>query len=636
MTDVRTEIIERLKTAKDHSKNWHGNIVRWRKLYEFKQYKSKKAGEYQFEDPTYTNLVDLAVGIMMSNRLNFHVRGWEPSIENQKNSSDIEKYLAGLIDINSDREEYDILYESLLNFVRDGTAVLYSVWDHMWHKEFSTTIPMEDKAGNPIQQTAFSEPPLRMWVVDPLKMYLLPGGPKRWLCQMREEEMSIYDVETIYGVTLTQFKDWSLQDKINHKSNLIDYWCYIDINDYEMGEDETGAYAVKKLSDQQKLARSISPGRDDGAEPNPGRKLVVANAMIFDQEVLKPLRVMEGYNYLPYTIGFYKPIDRDKSEGWGHGIIRPVETSVDALGRAINRRDRQITMYSSLPLTHTGPEGRHIDVEPGMGTVMELGPNEALAFPIWPGNAPDIEEHITHLRGKVQQSGFSETAFGMGSDVSGFALSQLNDQNRIRLTQPTIHFQRFISYWARKVLDLTASFADGSYVRVYGNLRGQNFSNTVLGTDINQYLVEVKLKPEFPNEKVRNHAMANQVRDIVSESYLMEHYLDIEQPDDMRKERMQEMLLKSPVLQQFAAVREIMRQAKSGDEEAAIYLQILQNGGMPGQGGRPKDPAGKEQPLGMPSSTGQPTDQEQGGPPDGQGFGDQLDKQANAAPKLNG
>src|SRR5688572_2288462 len=143
----KLEVIQRVMRAKAHVRDWKANIQRWRRLYDLEHYNSKaKAGEIQYNDPTYTNTVDLSVGIMLANRLRWHAFGFEPSHQEQVSTSRVEKLLDAILSINDEREELNQLYQLYLHFCRDGGAAVYSVFDPELAEaaEFKRTIPDEE------------------------------------------------------------------------------------------------------------------------------------------------------------------------------------------------------------------------------------------------------------------------------------------------------------------------------------------------------------------------------------------------------------------------------------------------------------------------------------------------------------
>src|SRR5690606_32741435 len=149
---------------------WHRDIEHRRDLYNFEHWKGVRAApnEAQYADPTYTNSVDLAVGVLLANQLDWEAFGWTPSLAEEMDSSKVEKYLAGIIAINNEREEYHIPYETIMHFARDGAAVLYSPWDPKLAEHGQKPMQIVDPEGNPQEVMAYTECPIRMQVIDPL------------------------------------------------------------------------------------------------------------------------------------------------------------------------------------------------------------------------------------------------------------------------------------------------------------------------------------------------------------------------------------------------------------------------------------------------------------------------------------
>src|SRR3989304_1624774 len=580
-SDRTIETLQEVETytsmARRFVEDWHTNIRRWRRWYDDDHYdKPAKQFEERYNDPTPKNTVDLAIGILLANDIEWAASGWEPDIGEESDSSDVEKYLAGTMYINGVREEYHIPYEVNTHFVRDGGAVLYTVWD----KELAKQHKAETEG-----RVIYEQTPLRVQVIDPLQMYFLPGGPHRWSPIVREWKMSVYDVELLYGIRLPNHQDRSLADRMQTEVTVQDYWRYV------------------------KKADTMS----------------VENALVADSYVLRPLRMMEGYDEIPYTVSFFKPLLRDNASSW-QSIIEPISETVRFLEKAINRRNRQILIYTGMPLvSRTLPGRRPIRLDPALGSHVQLSTEESLEIPSWGGNAPDVQMHIEFMRSRLQQTGFADVMYGSGtSQVSGYALSQMGDQNRIRLEQPVRHLEMLWTNWARKVLSLTRKMTDGSaLIRVYGQLRGQDFTKNLQARDLHRYMVKAEVKAKFPNEEVRKHAMATQAKGMLSESTIMERYLDIKQPDDERRRRLIDQAMSLPQMQLFSMMRLLLQAAKSEDQTiaaaAALTLQQLQ-GSM--AGGQAQEPQAAEKPpmpnaLGTQSATGAAPPQAGGAAPPG-------------------
>lgn len=603
------DVLSRIQRAERYSEGWKNNVHRWRRLYDGNHYQGlpkKSATEIRYNDPTYENAVDLATGIMLGNQLIWRAKGWNPSLTEQKESSYVEKYLAGAWFVNAKREEANLMYEAFLNFNRDGGAVLYSVWDKSIANRVKETREFPDETSPTGVKSAyiFNELPLRIQVIDPASVFLLPGGPKRWLCIGRSESKTVADVENTYMVKLKEFSHLSDEQKYLMRGKFTDYWDY----------------AYKGTGDS--------------------RKLVVRNCVMFNQEPLPgfELREMEGYDEIPYTVQFFKPASRDDSTKW-HSLLQPLEGSISLMERSINRRQRQIDVYSSLPIVTKTHPGRTVTIDPGMGKSIQIMPDEDVGFPQWPGNAPDVQYQIDFYHSRIQQSGFSDVMYGSGpNQIAGYALSQLGDQNRIRLEQPIQHMELLLTSWAEKALKICANFSKGAYIKVYGSMRDVDFMEWVNLDDVKNVMVRAEIRPRFPNEEVRKHAMGTQTKGTLSEYTRMEKYFDIEQPDDELERIELEKAMQHPAFQMYAMMHTLNERAKQGDEVAAMTLQALQNQNNQGQGGgpTPNPNPNPEQPMGLQSATGQATPQAQGGQPPGQSTLEQADNIASAAPGMDG
>ena len=93
-------ILDRYRRAKTSVISWHEQIVKWRNFYDMKHYTKKaKVNETQYPDPTPTNVVDVAVGVLGSHPLEFKAIGWKPSPQEQAATDKVEKFLNGAIAI---------------------------------------------------------------------------------------------------------------------------------------------------------------------------------------------------------------------------------------------------------------------------------------------------------------------------------------------------------------------------------------------------------------------------------------------------------------------------------------------------------------------------------------------------------
>jgi hypothetical protein len=612
------DVQQRIMRAKQFVEPWHDNIARWRRLYDMKHYANQgKTNEVQFNDPTYTNTVDLSVGIMLANKLRWHAFGFKPSHQEQNETSQIEKLLDGTLAINDEREEMNQLYQLYLHFCRDGGAAIYCIYDPALADEAHKMIEIPDEQEGSRMVHAFKEIPLRVQVIDPESLIALPGGPKRWLMIGRREQRTILDVESRYGIRLSRYVAWTQEQKATTKGEFMDVWDYI-------------------YNEAPVLDAGGNPAYNDVlGRPETHPVLAVRNTILFDNEPLMAPRIMPGYKELPYKVQFFKPTG-EKSEQW-HSIIQPLESSVALLERTFNRRAHQIDVYTGMPIVSKTQPGRAVKIDPGLYNHVNITPDESIEFPAWQGNPPDLNFHIEFLRSRIQQSGFSDVMFGSGaSQVAGYALSQLGDQNRIRLEQPISHLELLLTHWAKFALSLLNEFASGAHICVYGMHRGKDYFEYVPVDELDGYSVRAEIRPNFPNEETRKTAMATQVKGTLSEYTIMERYLGIEQPDDEEERKVIEMVSHHPVTIQYVIMNELQRRVDAGDKIAGMVLQQMQAGTIPGaQPGRPKEPSNAEQPLGLQSPNGQPVAQAMGQEPGGSAL-EQSQAMATQAPNMQG
>jgi len=615
--DQFIDVLQKTNSAIKYLDPWYTNVKRWQSLYEMAHY-PKVAGkrEVQYSDPTFTNTVDLAVGIMLANSLRWHSYGFTPSYSEQLDTSMIEKLMEGILTSADEREERFLRYELFQSFTRDGGGIIYSVFDP---EIAANSLEMYDKITpkGVVKKYRFTAVPMEFKVIDPLKFFALPGGPKRWLLMGRRETMAILDVEKLYDIRIDKYSHLSEAERQVTLGEFMDVWDWVSVDTPVMTSEGVQAF------------NSVL------GKPEMYSEMAVRNTIIFDGMPIRGPRIMHGYTDLPYSIQFFKPTGNDPSK-W-QSIISPMEDTVNLLERSFNRRAYQIDVYTGLPLVTKVQPGRKINIDPGLYNHVSISPDESIEFPSWPGNPPDLQMHIDFLRSRIQQSGFSDVMFGQGSgEAAGYAMAQLGDQNRIRLEQPIKHIELLFSTWAKKTLKLLQYFAKDVDICVYGHQRGTDYVDYVDASLFEGYQIRAEIRPVFPNEEQRRVAMATQVKGILSNYTIMERYLGEEQPSDEEERMLIEKVTNHPASIQYAVMKQLKKRADMGDEVAAMTLQQMQNGGISNKPGRNPSPRNPEQLTGLQSPTGQPIPQAIGNEPAGQSASDIQENMSNARPGMDG
>ena len=604
--ETLVNVQDRLRSAKGLVKPWHGQIKRWRAFYEMAHYtKRPKTNEIQYPDPTPTNVVDVAVGVLGSHPLEFKAVGWTPSPQENQETEKVEKFLNGAVAIADDREDTGHQYMVNLHMVRDGSAVIKNLWDPYLANRYAFMAELPDPDSTPEEEQTvdirgFYEIPIKTEVIDPLEMFIVPGGRQRWLYLFHVTKMTVHDAETLYDFKDPMYSGVPIAEKMKISHEMVDYWR---VAHYAEGD-------------------------------------VIINGVMYHEEWVPDFepQVMEGYEELPFSIGFFKPVDRKNPKNWGHGVISPLEPSVKLIERNVNRRQRQIDVFTALPMMVKSLPGRSVTVDAGFGKALQMSVDEEIAFPQWQGNPPDSNLQIDYLRSRLQQSGFSDILYGMEGQGAGYAISQMTDQNRIRLIEPIKQIERLWGRWAKKSLKLVRNFASNSLMRVYGTFKGIEFADQIVGADIADYLVIAKIKAEFPNQQVTNAALSTQSADVLSKRTRQERYWDIDQPSDEWNQQMIELAEQTPAMINYGVLLELMEKAAMGDEAAGMAVQLMMNeqgGGQQGGGGEEAGGATDNQ-LGTASATGERTPQEEGRSTPGASTLETVERLGNAAPRLDG
>jgi len=576
-----SDILEKFYRAKAKCSKWHSRIKEYERFYDLEHYNdSPRTGERRITLTKGTNIVDLAVGVLTANELTIQAVSPEESETIRKQASLVEQFLDGVIYINSERQETDLRYDWTFYQVRDGAVGLKTIWDN----SFDASLKVEaDEEGN--QRAVYDQLPICVNVLPAKYLFPEPGGKLgRWKYVFYAIERTIEDMEREYG-PMEKYNSMSKKQKETKKGDFIDYWGEVQLPD--------GSWAIE-------------------------------NATLYDNRLMDGPRIMDGYNDIPITMMFYKPIGHVNPEDWGHSILRPVTQMVEELEWRVNRQTRLLNVFANMPLIARTRDGRPVKVDAAFGDVVQLNEGEDIAFPVWPGTPPDFKEQLAMVSSEIADASFPAVMYGEGTGSgSGYALSQQGDAGRIRLTQPQRQQERSMSIWARKSLTLLRNFSPQYTVEVYGDKAGAPYSQELTGEDTVGFRVNFQLKPQFPNDEVRKVAMATQTKDTLSAETRMEKYLGIQQPDQETTRILRDMARRHPMMVEYQMMALFRELAGEGDEAARMVLERLQQGGGAGGGGAPPGPAPgppkPEQSPGLPSAArGQVTQQEQGFAPAGQ------------------
>jgi hypothetical protein len=283
---------------------------------------------------------------------------------------------------------------------------------------------------------------------------------------------------------------------------------------------------------------------------------------------------MKGYDDLPFTIGRGRLTTASEPEKANLSILSPSAQAILDYEVQLIMHRRLTTLFASLPpIIETNP-GRA--EKPTVGNTIDpiyLETGEKFYFPQWPGTPPDMKMELANSEQAIQEGSFPQISFGEGGGSSaGYAISQLIDQGRIRLTQFQKNLERFWSMVFRKSLSLAANFAPNASLQVYGRLNDKPFALPVVGGQMQGFKVDVFISPKFPQDESRKVAAAMQLKQsrLLPTRTLQENYLDVEDP-----EREEERQLEEDAMQDQTLKATVIREAM-GEFDPALVQRVTQ------------------------------------------------------------
>jgi len=602
MAQDEQRILEQYNRVRGKCQLWHERVEEYGRLYDLDHYKKPALpGERRVVLSKAMNIVDLAVGVLSANAMTIEAISAEDNEETQRRAGLIEKFLDGVLYVNGERQESDLRYEWTFLQVRDGACGIRTLWD----TQFDATL----------HEGHFGELPLSVNVIPARYLFPEPGGKlSRWKRIFYAVERTIEDVEQEYG-DIEKYRTMPARDKQTRKEDYIDYWGEVRV-----------AMEVCPYCDAEMFNNlpCLNCGYEGEAVPKmgaDGKQIMtwkVENAVMYGNRLLKGPEIMPGYDHIPYTLMFYKPIGQVEPHEWGQSALRPIEKLLPELEWRINRQTRLLNIFANMPLIARTRDGRPIEVDSVFGDVVHLSEGEDLSFPTWSGQPPDAREQMALLSGEMQESSFPTAMYGAGASASsGYAMSQMGDAGRIRLTQPQKQQESALGVWAQKVLSLIRNFAPTQSVQVYGRLHELAYTTELTGQDTNGFRVNFSLTPQFPNDEMRKVAMSTQTKDLLSSETRMERYLGVQQPDKEVSRMLRELAERHPMMVEYKLMAYFQERAERGDPSAMQVLQRMMAQQMPQQG--PEGGNNPEQFSGLPTNQpGQVTQQEAGLAPPGQ------------------
>lgn len=604
-------------------------VAHYRRLYAGEHYYGDRAVQSELNMPrnvlnTYVNTIDLAVGMLISNELDYQVISQAGDREAKRLASMQEQFFDGITYVNADDQEQNLRYWWTFRQVLDGGVGIKTYWDPIRHRTLEQVGQTEK--GDPIW--AFRKLPLRMEVLPIDQLYPQPGGQASpWRHLFYAEEKTIWEVERQHQIQIAEFAALLEQDKRTRTCTYLDYWREVEeVSQVEVCPDCLNATPPGRRVTQVLWVTLINPCEKCGSQAPPRNETqphyAWENAILYNGKLIVVPRKMPGYDFYPYSVLACKPVDQKKREDWSHGLLEPIDEPVYGKERLLNYLDRQLLLDLARGVVTYTMDGRGVPVDQAFGKATHLKVGEDVGYPNALGTPEELKYKLAHLDNQIQEGSFPISMYGGGpSQVSGYAMSLMGDAGRIRLTQIVTSQEQGLTTVARKCAALTAYFARDAAIQIYGQRSRRMFQASITGDDMKGQRINVRLTPQYPNEEQRRVALATQLRGDLSEETRWEKYLSIQQPDQEKERKLAEMAENHPAMVHYQVMSLMAKWAAQNDQIAATTLAKMQQESLPtDKPGPDKAPPNAEQVPGQPTSTlGAVTPQEMGGRPPGQG-----------------
>ncbi len=501
-------------------------------------------------------------------------KGSKPSDENISNA---EKICQAVIYNARYRSERDVMQDFYDQGFVSGWGCAYAYWDEELAEDYDS------------EDSSWQDFPLVLKFMPPEYAYMSEGGKRgRWSEFAYSWKRPIRDIENEWNVKLkkTRSKDKDLDG--DDKVEYTDFWYW--------GKPET----KKKTEDTEDAKKE-----DDGKEKEKPRTYALWHCVIAGDDWVKvPRDVSKWYKGIPYTmIPFLStsstdPAHMSESSLWAQ---RPnVELQEDLLSRVMTN----IT-YNADPVTNIYSDGIPKEYQKGPGAVNQFNLSTKVEQVTGANTVQDVYQMLAFAAAATQRSGLPSITFGQGmSGLSGYAISLMGQGGQMKSVIPMANIEAGLSVVFDKILDILKRQSPDKDINTYGqNDRGQVFSVKIKGNELKGIRVDVKLKPRVPQDEVARANRARLLKGTVSDYFIKDEVLDMQDPAGDDKRMKQEAFAKSP----FVQVMEMSLAATDMGYPAEMVQMFMQQamqalapqgtpqlGQRPGNTGPPPPPPGAQ------------------------------------------
>lgn len=525
------ELKDRLNAAKTRFEKRNQMIQLSREMYELvrdrkstflgadaNEWRSSVATEYWKSSNRPQNVVDIMTAVLGGNDPQFQAA--IPGAAGKTVASRAEKFIAGVFQTNSRRQQLDIYRDIIFRTVLDGGVGIRTYWAGNTRKQSVETQPNpHDEQGEP-------------WVVETYKRNELP-----------------IVIETIHLDKLLPIGRGTLGRPFDELIHLESRTAADVAYEWE-GSDDVNLSFLNDLSEQQMHEKEEEYVQWWGQKPDGEVWYAVMFKGVFVKE---PAPI--DYPMIPYVITTFKHYDDTNPALQRLPFLYPVFWAIGADEYVSSRNFRMIDMYSNMPPIYQG--NGSLQLSGTWGEIANMKPDEKLIFPQWPGNPPDMYRMLDELRNEQSQGTFSEAMFGQQSSrMSGYGLSQLIGSDTARTDTPRSNLELALATVAENIFSLLGIFSRQTHIAVTVRVANKNLAAMLSGEEAELLTIAVVVQPKQMADQARLAALGAQLSSLpnppVSEAFILEKYFNVTQPEDEQERKMEETVMKDPILRMMA------------------------------------------------------------------------------------
>jgi hypothetical protein len=521
-------------------------------------WRGKVPSEYWESSNRPQNATDLAAAVLGGHAPQFRVS--VPGGGASATAARAEKFLLGVFRANSRRQMADFTRRAVFRTVLDGGTAIRTTWDTHAPEPQIKELVFDDEASEDESPWQVAYYPRGMCPIEtrvvPLD-YIYTGGPdtqhapfsELFHVTKRTAEDVMYEWQGVEGAQLEKASAVPEQDRQTQELEYIEWWRQ--------------------------------------------RRGEVEYAVLWDQTfVVRPRPI--AYPCIPYVLTCFKELDAEKPHLARLPFIFSILWAVERDEYLRSRLFRLVDMLSNLVPVHRGTQP--IQLKGTWGQVMQVGENERIEFPNWPGHSPDVWQLLQDVQRRQSEGTFSSAMYGeVSSRMSGYGLSQLIGADTLRMDTPRANLELAFSAVADQIFGLLGTFSPQHHIAVTARIRGRTLSAMLSGEETKLLVVETVIKAKQSSDEVRLATLGAQLASLpkppVSTRYILEEFFGMAQPEDEMAQVLEESALNDPIVR-LTAMLQVLHDL--GSPYAAIVERQLEAALGQAAGGPPAAPTGAE------------------------------------------